>query len=150
MGARPAVGGTASIGVRRSGRSTKARAIAMNLKTLALVSGRLRPRCWRVPMLFCRPQLARLFGAPPPVPLVNAQLNGVFTLSLAAGYFWAAGDAEARRGYFWVAGVLAKGLGALLFLWDHFTAGLARVVPALRGHRRTLALCTLALLLKRR
>ena len=28
---------------------------------------------------------------------------------------------RARRGYFWVAGVLAKGLGALLFVVDHFT-----------------------------
>jgi hypothetical protein len=62
-------------------------------------------------------------GAPPPVPLINAQLNGVFTLSLAAGYFWAARDVEARRGYLWVAGVLAKGLGAALFVLDHFQHG---------------------------
>ena len=60
-------------------------------------------------------------GAPPPTPLVNAQLNGVFTLALAAGYFWAAQDIEARRGYLWVAGVLAKGLGAALFVVDHFS-----------------------------
>ena len=32
-----------------------------------------------LPMLFSAPYLARTFGAPPPVPLVNAQLNGVFT-----------------------------------------------------------------------
>ena len=57
------------------------------------------------------------------MPLINAQLNGVFTLSLGAGYFWAREDVGARRGYFWVAGVLAKGLGALLFLFDHFTQG---------------------------
>jgi hypothetical protein len=62
-------------------------------------------------------------GAPPPVPLINAQLNGVFTLSLAAGYFWAARDVEGRRGYLWVAGVLAKGLGAALFVLDHFQHG---------------------------
>jgi hypothetical protein len=73
-----------------------------------------------VPMLLFAPTVARLMGAPPPVPLINAQLNGVFTLALGVGYFWAAGDVEARRGYLWVAGVLAKGLGSALFLLDHY------------------------------
>jgi len=73
-----------------------------------------------VPMLLIAPQVAAMMGAPPPVPLINAQLNGVFTLSLAAGYFWAARDVEGRRGYLWVAGVLAKALGAALFVLDHF------------------------------
>ncbi len=74
------------------------------------------------PPLLCFPRLtASLFGLPAPEPLVNAQLNGVFALALAAGYLWAARDPAARRGYFWAAGVLAKGLGALLFLLDHFT-----------------------------
>jgi hypothetical protein len=51
--------------------------------------------------------------------VVNAQINGVFALALAAGYVWALGHLEERRGYFWVAGVLAKGLGALVFVLDH-------------------------------
>jgi hypothetical protein len=89
------------------------------LRTLALVSG-VYDLALAVPMLLVAPQLAAAMGAPPPVPLINAQLNGVFTLSLAAGYFWAARDVEARRGYLWVAGVLAKGLGAALFVLDHF------------------------------
>jgi hypothetical protein len=55
--------------------------------------------------------------------VVNAQLNGVFTLTLAAGYFWAAAAVEARRGYLWIAGVLAKGLGCALFVADHFLRG---------------------------
>jgi hypothetical protein len=92
------------------------------LRTLALVSG-VYDLALAVPMLLIAPQLAALMGAPPPVPLINAQLNGVFTLSLAAGYFWAARDVEARRGYLWVAGVLAKGLGAALFVLDHFQHG---------------------------
>src|SRR3989442_7791113 len=94
----------------------------MSLKTLAFVSGAY-DLLLALPMLFAAPLMARLFGAPEPVPLLNAQLNGVFTLTLAAGYYWAAGDAVARRGYFWVAGVLAKGLGALLFVLDHLTPG---------------------------
>ena len=89
------------------------------LGTLALVSG-VYDLALAVPMLLVAPRLAEAMGAPPPVPLINAQLNGVFTLSLAAGYFWAARDVEARRGYLWVAGVLAKGLGAALFVLDHF------------------------------
>jgi hypothetical protein len=92
------------------------------LRTLALVSG-VYDLALAVPMLLAAPQVAAAMGAPPPVPLINAQLNGVFTLSLAAGYFWAARDVEARRGYLWVAGVLAKGLGAALFVLDHFQHG---------------------------
>ena len=92
------------------------------LRTLALVSG-VYDLALAVPMLLVAPQLAAAMGAPPPVPLINAQLNGVFTLSLAAGYFWAARDVEARRGYLWVAGVLAKSLGAALFVLDHFQHG---------------------------
>jgi hypothetical protein len=92
------------------------------LRTLALVSG-VYDLALAVPMLLVAPQLAEAMGAPPPVPLINAQLNGVFTLSLAAGYFWAARDVEGRRGYLWVAGVLAKGLGAALFVLDHFQHG---------------------------
>jgi hypothetical protein len=92
------------------------------LRTLALVCG-VYDLALAVPMLLVAPRLAEAMGAPPPVPLINAQLNGVFTLSLAAGYFWAARDVEARRGYLWVAGVLAKGLGAALFVLDHFQHG---------------------------
>ncbi|HET6898767.1 MAG TPA: hypothetical protein VFK70_10475 [Vicinamibacteria bacterium] len=92
------------------------------LRTLALVSG-VYDLLLAVPMLLIAPQLAAMMGAPPPVPLINAQLNGIFTLTLAVGYFWAARDVEARRGYLWVAGVLAKGLGAALFVLDHFQNG---------------------------
>ena len=76
-----------------------------------------------VPLLLAAPQVARLMGAPPPQPLVNAQLNGLFTLTLALGYLWAARDVDARRGYLWIAGVAAKAAGALLFVADHFRAG---------------------------
>src|SRR5215468_4050847 len=88
------------------------------LRALALVSG-VYDLLLAVPMLLFAPAVASMMGAPPPVPVVNAQLNGVFTLTLAAGYFWAAADVEARRGYLWFAGVLAKGLGAVLFVVDH-------------------------------
>jgi hypothetical protein len=120
----------------------------MSLRTLALVSG-VYDLVLAVPMLVAASFMATLFGAPPPVPLVNAQLNGVFTLSLAMGYFWAARDPEARRGYFWVAGVLAKALGAVLFVLDHFTQGSPAAFLLFAATDGTLALLTLGLLLRR-
>jgi hypothetical protein len=117
------------------------------LRTLALVSG-VYDLALAVPMLLIAPQLAALMGAPPPVPLINAQLNGVFTLSLAAGYFWAARDVEARRGYLWVAGVLAKGLGAALFVLDHFQHGSPVTFLLFAVTDGTLAILT-AILLRR-
>lgn len=119
------------------------------LKTLAWVSA-LYDLLLAVPMIFAAPAAARLFGAPPPVPVVNAQLNGVFTLSLAAGYAWAAGAPEARRGYFWVAGVLAKGLGVLLFVADHLLRGSPASFLLFAVTDGTLALVTLVLLLRSR
>jgi hypothetical protein len=94
----------------------------MSLRTLACISG-VYDLALALPMLFIPLTMAALFGAAPPSPVVNAQLNGVFTLALGVGYFWAAQDPEARRGFFWVAGVLAKGLGAVLFVADHFLQG---------------------------
>jgi hypothetical protein len=120
----------------------------MSLRTLAWISG-VYDLLLALPLLLVAPQLAALFGAPAPAPLVNAQLNGVFTLSLAVGYFWAARDVEARRGYLWVAGVLAKGLGAALFVADHFREGSPAAFLLFAATDGTLALLTLVLLVRR-
>jgi hypothetical protein len=123
------------------------------------VERRLRTLCWvsgaydlalAVPMLFAPAATAMLFGAPAPVPVVNAQLNGVFTLSLAAGYFWAARDPLPRRGYLWVAGVLAKLLGAALFVADYFLHASPASFLLFVLTDGTLGLVTLALLLSAR
>jgi hypothetical protein len=129
--------GTTSIGADR-----------MTLKTLALVSG-IYDLLLAFPMLLAPEATAALFGAPAPVPVLNAQLNGVFTLALAAGYFWAAGAPEQRRGYLWAAGVLAKGLGASLFVLDHLLRGSPPTFLLFAVTDSTLALLTLALLLRR-
>lgn len=120
----------------------------MTLKSLALVSG-IYDLVLSAPLLVVPEATARLFGAPPPVPVLNAQLNGVFTLTLAAGYFWAARDIEARRGYLWWAGVLAKGLGSSLFVVDHFLRGSPPSFLLFAATDGALALWTLALLLRR-
>ena len=92
------------------------------LRGLALVGG-VYDFILSLPMMFAPELTARLFGAPPPVPVVNAQLNGLFTLTLALGYFWCAQDVSSRRGYLWVAGVFVKIAGAALFIGDHFLRG---------------------------
>jgi len=100
-----------------------------------------------LPMLFAPEATAQLFGAPPPVPVLNAQLNGVFTLTLAVGYFWAARAPSERSGYFWAAGVLAKLLGAALFVADHFLRGSPTSFLLFAASDGTLGIVTLALLL---
>jgi hypothetical protein len=119
----------------------------MSLRALALVSG-VYDMLLGVAMLAAAPQLARLFGAPAPVPLVNAWLNGVFTLTLAGGYFWAARDVAARHGYLWWAGVFAKALGALVFLVDHFVNASPSAYLLFVVTDGALALLTLVLLLR--
>ena len=121
----------------------------MSLRALAVVSG-VYDLLLAVPMLLAAPAMARLFGAPPPEPLLNAQLNGMFTLTLGAGYFWAARDVEGRRGYLWIAGVLAKGLGCALFVLDHFAQGSPPAFLLFAATDGTLAALTLALLLRAR
>jgi hypothetical protein len=118
------------------------------LRALALVSG-VYDLAIAACMLLFAPALAAAMGAPPPVPLINAQLNGVFALTLAAGYFWAARDVDARRGYLWIAGVLAKGLGAALFVLDHLWQGSPRSFLLFAFTDGSLAAVTLALLLSR-
>lgn len=119
----------------------------MSLRALALVSG-VYDLLLGIGMLAAAPALARLFGAPAPVPIVNAWLNGVFTLTLAGGYFWAARDVAARRGYLWWAGVFAKGLGAAVFVADHWLNGSPTSYLLFAATDGTLALLTLAALLR--
>jgi hypothetical protein len=118
------------------------------LKALALVSG-LYDLALAVTMLFFAREAAAWFGALPPVPVLNAQLNGVFTLALGLGYFWAREDVQGRRGYFWIFGVVAKGLGALLFVFDHFVEGSPAAFLLFAATDGTLCLLTLALLLRK-
>lgn len=120
----------------------------MTLRVLSVVSG-VYDLAIGVAMLVAARPMAALFGAPPPVPLINAELNGVFALAIGVGYFWALGDLEARRGYLWIAGVLAKTLGAAVFIFDHVSAGSPNAFLLFAATDGTLALCTAALLLRK-
>ena len=117
------------------------------LRALALVSGAY-DLALGIPLLVAAPALARLMGAGEPSPVVNAQLNGLFTVTLALGYFWAARDVVARRGYLWIAGVVAKGAGALLFVFDHFARRSPASFLVFAATDGTLALVTLFLLVR--
>ena len=116
------------------------------LRALGYISG-VYDLALALPMLLAPEATAQLFGAPPPVPVLNAQLNGVFTLTLAVGYFWAARAPSERSGYFWAAGVLAKLLGAVLFVADHFLRGSPTSFLLFAASDGTLGIVTLALLL---
>ena len=101
-------------------------------------------------MLLAPVLVARLFGAPEPVPVVNAQLNGVFALALArSATSGRRATSSARRGYLWVAGVFAKGAGASVFVLDHFANGSPAAFLLFAATDGTLALVTLALLRRR-
>ena len=119
----------------------------MSLRTLSILSG-FYDLAIAIAMLgFARP-MAEAFGAPPPVPVLNAQLNGVFALAMAAGYFWCAQDAYARRGFLWINGVFAKALGAALFVYDHFAEGSPASFLAFAASDGALALLSTFLLLR--
>jgi len=119
------------------------------LRALALVSAAY-DFALALPLLVAPVALARMMGAGEPQPVINAQLNGLFTLTLALGYLWAAGDVGARRGYLWIAGVFCKGLGAVLFLADHLAGRSPALFLLFAATDGTLALVTLVLLRRRR
>ena len=121
----------------------------LSLRALAVIGG-VYDLALSVPMIFVPETTARLFGAPAPVPVVNAQLNGLFTLTLALGYFWAAQDVDARRGYLWIAGVFVKLAGAALFIGDHFLRGSPSTFLLFADTDGSIALLTLVALLQAR
>src|SRR6188768_999630 len=118
-----------------------------SLRALAVL-GAVYDLALSVPMLLAPELTARLFGAPAPVPVLNAQLNGLFTLTLALGYFWCAQDVISRRGYLWLAGVFVKLSGAVLFLADHFLHGSPTSFLLFAVTDGSIGLVTLAALLR--
>ena len=99
-------------------------ALVNRLRAIAAVSG-IYDAIVGVTMLAGRPLLASIFNVPLPEPPIHADLNGIFLLSVAAGYLipYRDPDSAGGRAYLWVMGPLLKGAGAATFVLDHFVRG---------------------------
>ena len=71
-------------------------------------------------LLLAADQFASLFGVAPARPRIFSDLNGLFLLAVAVGYWFPYRDPVGARWYLWIMGPLLKGAGALTFLLDYF------------------------------
>ena len=121
----------------------------MTRRTVAAVSG-IYDALIGVVMLAGRPLLSQLFAVPLPNPPIHADLNGIFLLSVAAGYLIPYRDPDSRGGrtYLWVMGPLLKGAGACAFLIDHYVRQSPASFLLFAASDGALALLTLWVLLR--
>ncbi len=117
-------------------------------RTIAAVSG-IYDATVGVVMLAGRPLLAQIFGVSLPTPPIHADLNGIFLLSIAAGYLIPYRDPQSSggRAYLWIMGPLLKGAGAAAFVVDYVVRQSPRSFLLFAVSDGTLALLTLAALL---
>jgi hypothetical protein len=92
----------------------------LRIKAIAAASG-LYDALIGVMMLVGRPLMARLFSVALPQPPIHADLNGIFLLSVAAGYLipYSEPNSAGGRLYLWIMGPFLKGGGALIFVADY-------------------------------
>jgi hypothetical protein len=88
-------------------------------------------------------QVAGWFGSPPPSPVINANLNGMFLVAVATGYLLPYQDPQTHRGYLWVMGPLLKGGGAIVFVLDYLFRGSPQAFLLFAASDGALALATL-------
>jgi len=100
-------------------------------------------------MLAGRPLLSQLFDVPLPVPPIHADLNGLFLLSVAAGYLIPYRDPQSSGGrtYLWIMGPLLKGAGAAAFVLDYVVRHSPKSFLLFAVSDGAIALLTLAALL---
>ena len=117
-------------------------------RTIAAVSG-VYDGFVGVVMLAGRPLLAQIFGVALPAPPIHADLNGIFLLSIAAGYLIPYREPASRggRAYLWIMGPLLKGTGAVLFVLDYLVRQSPPSFLLFAFSDGTIALLTLAALL---
>ena len=117
-------------------------------RTIAAVSG-VYDALVGVLILAGRPLLVQWFSVPPPTPPIHADLNGVFLLSIAAGYLipFRNPASSSGRAYLWIMGLALKGAGAAAFVLDYLFRQSPRSFLLFALSDGTLALLTLAALL---
>jgi hypothetical protein len=93
----------------------------LRIRIVAAVSG-IYDALVGVMMLAGRPLMSQLFAVALPQPPIHADLNGIFLLSVAAGYLipYREPDSAGGRVYLWIMGPLLKGAGALIFVLDYY------------------------------
>ena len=94
-------------------------------------------------LLLAPGQLAALFGVPPANPRIFSDLNGLFLLSVGAGYALPWRDPDRYRGYLWVMGPGLKGAGAMTFLLDYLLRDSPRSFLLFAASDGAIALLTL-------
>ena len=98
-----------------------------------------------VMMLAGRPLFAQFFNVPLPSPPIHADLNGVFLLSIAAGYLipYREPRSNGGRAYLWIMGPVLKGAGAAAFVIDYVVRSSPSSFLLFAASDGTLALLTL-------
>jgi len=117
-------------------------------RTIAAVSG-IYDALVGVMMLVGRPLMAQIFSVALPVPPIHADLNGIFLLSIAAGYLipYREPASPGGRAYLWIMGPLLKGTGAVVFVLDYLVRQSPPSFLLFALSDGTIALLTLAALL---
>jgi hypothetical protein len=112
------------------------------IKSVAAISG-LYDTIVGALLLCASPWLAAAFGVTPANPRIFSDLNGIFLLSVGAGYYFPWKDPGRHRGYMWVMGVGLKAAGAAAFLLDHWFRGSPQSFLLFAASDGALALLTL-------
>lgn len=101
-------------------------------------------------LLFFTSHMAATFGTAPPSPRVFGDLNGIFLLAVGIGYWLPYRDPARYRGYLWVMGPMLKGAGAIAFVLNYWLRGSPVSFLLFAVTDGTLAIVTLAALLRNR
>ena len=88
------------------------------VRAIAAVSGAYDGAVGLV-LLLAPDRMAAVFGVPPAQPPIFSDLNALFLLAVAAGYYAPWRDPVGARWYLWVMGPGLKGAGAAAFLIDY-------------------------------
>ena len=97
-------------------------------------------------LLLAADRFAAMFGVDPARPPIFSDLNGLFLLCIAVGYYWPYRDPAGARWYLWIFNVGLKGAGALAFLIDYVVRHSPASFLLFAAGDGTLALLTLAAL----